>query len=267
MQRKLGLAALALALTASAAMAQQRDPNAPRNPAQPGSAGSTGAQQTGQGSTQQQLDSHVANCLILGNQEEIALLRWASEKVSDKHLKEHAEKMIEDHQEFVSKLRKFASKNQNFELRAGRSSEGTSGSKVRPVGGTREDNAENREGNNSGTTTAGGTTTSAGTATSTTVNAMADRLFAIDKQAKEECLRLTQECLDKHEGKEFDQALLGQQIGMHITMLAQLKAVEDDVSPEFQKLVKEGQKTAKEHKEHAEKMMKKSGDSSSRKSE
>lgn len=238
MQRKLELAALAFALTTSVGMAQQRDPNVPKNTNPPGTAGQQVVQ-----NAQQQLDAQLANCLILSNQEEIALCRFALEHTKSDDVKKLAKQMIEDHQGFVTKLRKYASKNQDFELRtakSNRSKEPSESGKIRQVGGTREE------------ATTDVTTTPAGTVLP---SAIGERMFAVEKQAVEECLRLSQECLKEHEGAEFDQAFLGHQIGMHIGMRAKLKAAHDNASPEFAELLKDSLTTAKEHQDHIEKAM------------
>jgi predicted outer membrane protein len=238
MRLNMTLAGLVVLALASSGFAQVAQPARP----QPGVAGQPAG---GQAATQQMLDSHVANCLILANQEEIALCRFAMEHADSDKTKEQAQTMIEDHEKFVAKLRKFASKDQSFELRGAKSSkEG-----VQQVSGTGEDRKANP------------VTTAAGTARAG--NGIHDRMFAMAHQAHEECLRLTQECLSKYDGKEFDQAFLGQQVGMHIGMMAKLKAAEGNVSPEFQQVIKDGQKTAKDHKDHAEELMKKLADKKS----
>lgn len=236
MRRNMTLAGLMVLALGGSAFAQVVAP--PARP-QPGVAGQPAG---GQAVSQQMLDSHVANCLVLANQEEIALCRFALQHADSDKTKEAAQSMIDDHEKFVAKLRKFASKDQSFELRAGKSSKDG----VKQVGGTDEDRKQNPA------TTAAGTTRMG--------HGLHDRMFAMAHQAHEECLRLTQECLGQYEGKEFDQAFLGQQVGMHIGMMAKLKAAEGNVSPEFQQVIKEGQKTAKGHKEHAEELMKKLAD-------
>jgi hypothetical protein len=82
-----------------------------------------------------------------------------------------------------------------------------------------------------------------------------DQLQQIEEEAAEECLRLTKEELGKHQGAEFDKAFLGTQIGMHLGMLARLKASEKAVSGEFQALVQDAQKKTMEHKQHLEQVM------------
>jgi len=184
------------------------------------------------------VDEHVADSLLLANYSEIALCQFAENKAQNDDVQKLAKDMIEDHQKFVMKLRKFASKDKPLELRSTKTG---SNSPIRKVGGTTDDTK---------TTAAGG---HAG---------IASRIYNIEYHTAQECLKLTEECLDKEKGKNFDQAFLGQQIGMHIHMLSRLMASEDDVSPEFQQIIKDGEKTTKEHKERVEKLMKKLSDNS-----
>jgi predicted outer membrane protein len=217
MIRTMEFAAILLAVAVSPAFAQERQ-NQP--------AGTQGVQQ--------HIDTHVANCLLLGNMEEITICRFALDKIDNDEVKSLAKEMIDDHEKFANQVRRYASKDQSFELRSSKSGD----SKIRQVGGTRE---EARPARND--------------------KAMLhERLAAMEHQAAQECVRLTEECLNREEGKHFDQAFLGQQIGAHIAMLAKLKAAEDDVSPELRKLVMDGEKATKEHKQRAEKLVNKLAD-------
>jgi predicted outer membrane protein len=232
MVRKMEVAAFLALAIAGPAFAQEREPARPQ--VQPGAATQI---------TQQQLDAHLANCLVLGNQEEIALCRYALERIDDEKVKELAQKMIDDHEKFVTQLRRYASKDKSFELRTGSKGKET----IRRVGGTDEDRPDK--------TTRPATGAPGATTAARPAGDVAARMFAIAQETAEECLKLTQECLSQYEGKEFDQAFLGQQVGAHIGMQAKMKVAEGHVSPEFKELLRTGQKTAKEHKQHAEKLM------------
>lgn len=243
MARNMELAGfIVLALTA-AGFAQEREPvktqPVPRTPA--------GAVQPA--FSQQALDAQIANCLALANQEEIALCRFAMEHADSDKVKEAAKSMMEDHQAFLGKLRRFTSKDQNLELRVGKS---TSKDGIRQVAGTDDDRREARPG---GGAVSPGTTAAGSSSGARMAGGLSERLFEIERQAHQECLKLTEECLGQYKGKEFDQAFLGQQVGMHIGMIAKLNAAENDVSPELQQLIREAQKATKSHREHAEKLM------------
>jgi predicted outer membrane protein len=175
----------------------------------------------------------LADCLILSNQEEIALLKLAQEKSKNDSVKEFVEMAIKDHEKAIGELQKFADhQSAQLEVASSRDSEGASKTApparrdvtaLKPAG--QEDHSET--------------------------------MFAIAQQASKECLTMTKEQLNKadEEGK-FDECFVGQQIGMHIGMTAKLKAIQSNTSGEFQQLTSKLASTAQKHKEHAEKLMK-----------
>jgi len=63
------------------------------------------------------LQQHIADCLILSNEEEIALSRYAIEHTDNEDIRNFAHSMIEDHTNYVNDLRRFATPGQIFDLR------------------------------------------------------------------------------------------------------------------------------------------------------
>jgi predicted outer membrane protein len=179
-------------------------------------------------------DSHVADCLILSNQEEIALLKFGTERTKSDKVKELAQSMIKDHEKAISELRQFASPQHANESLTG-FKEGD-----REVATTREarkvpaDVADNSGGGE---------------------NSFATKMHRMIKRAHEQCLVLNREELTKYEGHEFDQAFLGAQLGAHIGMLAHLKAAQEETSAELSQWTGKAQETTKKHKDHLEKLM------------
>jgi predicted outer membrane protein len=234
-----------------AAPARPQQPQAGRQPRQAGFRGAESATS---------LDPHIADCLLLANQHEIALLNFGIEKSENPKVKEFAEGAIKDHEKMVQSLRKFASPNHaNVELQA---SAGTLGN--RNLATTREARKVNPEDASKAATPESKTTPPesirianaerAGTPAADE-SSVTDRLFAIHQRATQECLALTRKELGELKGEKFDQAFLGQQMGMHMGMLAQLKAIQGEVSGELQQVAQGAEKTATTHKEHAEKLM------------
>jgi predicted outer membrane protein len=74
-------------------------------------------------------------------------------------------------------------------------------------------------------------------------------------QIKNECLKLTQKELSQYQGAEFDKAFVGQQLGAHLGMLAQLRGSKSFASPELQKVIDEGEKMTTMHMDAAKKLM------------
>jgi len=205
--------------------------NAPRNdvPAQD----ARGRQVQGERHAQagDRFDSHVADCLILGNQEEIALLKFGMERTKTKDIKDLAQSMIKDHEAAISKLRQFASpENANSELTAdqtnGRNKVATREARKVPAADGSPMHGD-----------------------------VLAKLHQLDRRAHEECLILNREELTKYEGHHFDEAFLGQQLGAHIGMLAKLKAAQEETSGELSALIGKAQETTKNHKQHLEKLM------------
>lgn len=62
------------------------------------------------------LDEHIASCLLLGNQKEIALSRFGAERAKDQKVKQFAQHMIQQHTEAIAKLQRFASDADTREL-------------------------------------------------------------------------------------------------------------------------------------------------------
>ena len=58
---------------------------------------------------QQQLDSDIASCLILANQNEVAIAKFAASKTQNDDVKKFAEMLEKDHSAMIAKLQKFTS--------------------------------------------------------------------------------------------------------------------------------------------------------------
>lgn len=119
-------AAVALALTATVNAQQSQSPDATsRNRSNQGQ--EANQNQAGQNRGQQQttarrqageqaqageggqLDGQLAACLIIGNQKEIALSQFGQQQTQNEDVKAFAQQLVQDHQQFVSKLEQIAS--------------------------------------------------------------------------------------------------------------------------------------------------------------
>jgi hypothetical protein len=233
------------------------------------------------------LEGHLADCLILKNEEEIAILQFAQDRIQNDELKQAARKMIDDHQQAISKLERFAM--HRGTAAAGRSGQSTAGATGGEVGRTTREtlrpnanDAQATDAASGSSTSRGGTTTGAqsssgtngggtgrGTASGTGAAAasagigsahatggdLGMRMYQIAQREKEQCLQLTKADLQKHEGEKFDKALTGQQSVMHASMLAKLNAIEGQTSAEFNQLAQQLAQTTQQHKEHLDQLM------------
>jgi len=213
---------------------QTRQPEARQNVQRPAERGQNTAQPAAQRTTGQETDRVVgplADCLILSNQEEIALLKLAQSKSKNNDVQRFAEMAIKDHEKAISELQKFAEHQPGeLEVASTRGSTGATPSNRRDVTALKPATAKSED--------------------------HSETMFAIAQQASQECLAMTKEQLNKSDADKFDQCFLGQQIGMHIGMSAKLKAIQNNTSGEFQQLTSKLASTAQKHKENAEKLMK-----------
>lgn len=214
----------------------------------------------------QNLDAHIADCMTLANHEEIALLRFGAERAQNEQVKQFAEKAIQEHEKAIAGLKKFATSGANLDLQATSAAAGRAvattreARKVNPDDAAAEQPAAKAADPNAQRPAATTAIARGEEAAAATQDGLAEQLLAINRKAHQECLKLTQQELQKYQGAKFDQAFLGQQVGMHIGMLAHLKAVEGSVSGELQQIVQQAQQTTQQHKQQAEELMEQVGE-------
>jgi predicted outer membrane protein len=185
------------------------------------------------------LDQHLAACLTLGNQEEIALAQFAQEKAQNPQVKQFAQMMIEEHQQAVSKLQQAVPQLASLNLQL----KGAQGAGARSASGER----------------AAATAATRGTATDQTASATSgtqrgaapaqgdQQMLELGRAIKEECLALTQAELGRKQGADFDKCYMAQQVGAHIAMLAELKAGQRFASNQLKPILQEGTQMTEHH--------------------
>jgi predicted outer membrane protein len=171
---------------------------------------------TGQGSD---INTFIASCLLIGNQEEVALAQIATQRAENDQVKQFAQMLVDDHQQTVEKLQPLAK--QGIGL-----NEGAQTASSRPTQGQ----------------TAGVATT--------------DQILQLSQQAAQECLQMTKAMMQEKQGAEFDKAFAGMQVGAHIGMLAKLKASKQHASGELASLIDESQQIVESHLERAKELCK-----------
>jgi predicted outer membrane protein len=200
----------------------------PQPAARPGAAV---AQPAAHQNANNQLDQHAAACLLIGNQEEIAISEIAMDKANNDRVKDFANQMIKDHEKFIGKLRKFTPQNASFELQLKTNDKGDAKAIDEKPATTAA---------RAGETTAAKTGAAAG-------HSMMDELLVIKRDKAQECFAMVSDELNKKKGHDFDMAYMGMQCAAHTGMLAELKALKKHTHGEFADLVAEGEKTTKEH--------------------
>ena len=172
------------------------------------------------------VDARLAQCILGDNQAEITLGKLAEERAKDKDVKQFAEKMVRDHEQFGQQLEKFAREEERSTART-----------------------ENRQ-------TTAATATSTTTATGQPMEGRGLDLFAIHEEVGKKCLEMFEADLKQKDGSQFDKCYVAQQIGGHVHMIAELEVLRSHVSPELAAVLDKGIATAKSHLEEAQKLAK-----------
>jgi len=233
--------------------------------------GQAGVRTAGAAGGANRMDDHIASCLILGNQNEIAASKLAEQQAKHSEVKSFAKEMEREHTQYIQQLAKFAS--QDFQNRDLNRRSDASGSESRTTG---TEATTRPAGTAAGTpaATPAGTAGTAGTVAGTTAGATAGAggdPCAVQLQMKQEladeCLSSVRKELSSRQGSEFDEAYIGLQIGEHMRMIDELKVAERHASPQFQSILREGRESAQKHLEHAKQIKKTLASNSSEKSE
>jgi predicted outer membrane protein len=244
--------------------------------------------------SQWSLESHLANCIMLQNQEEIELAQFAQQQTQNQKVKEFAQQMIQDHQQFQQKLQQFAGthsgdmqqarqeqtqwqQGQRTPQQQNQTAQNARTNDVRDLNGdgivdAREAASRQLQGQQSQGQAVQGQQNFAQNQQNQqnqtpdgrieyragygSAASLDDQLLQIERNAANKCQQMVREELQKHDGADFDKAFVGMQIGAHIGMIAQLQAAEQAVSGQFQQVLKEGEQASLKHKQHAEQLKK-----------
>jgi predicted outer membrane protein len=233
------IAGTALAQTAvEPATGQSTVERVRQTPGTPGTATRPGVARTGAAAEGDNLDNKIAVCLLLGNQEEVAVAQFAQQKSQNEQVKKFAQQMIEHHQQAISKIEQAAPEvaGLNLQLRGG--AEGEAAASSNPTG-VRPASAEEPV---------------ASTAAAGNVGHN-QRGAQLAQAVKQECLNLTQQELAQKQGVEFDKAYIGQQVCAHIGMLAELRGSKNFATGQLQQVITEGEQMTQQHLDQAKQIM------------
>jgi predicted outer membrane protein len=272
--RLFALSAAALIFVGSQAFAQQQEGGErPRNPTGATNAQDQGRERRGQHADQHKdrMNAHLAATVLLGNNEEVAIGKFAQSKAQNARVKQFAQMMVSDHEKFGQQLMKYAPQGAAVELKT----TDTAGQGVAEQSNNRTKNNEdnqttnNQPNNNQGQATANqNTDRNKDVAGQTTGNReeyargfnadgkQGGPMLEANREAAQICLTLTEQELGRHQGAEFDKCYIGQQIGAHIGMLAKLQAYERHSQGDLQKVFRDGAAKTQEHLDQARAIMK-----------
>lgn len=179
-----------------------------------------------------QFDHHVAQCLIMGNQNEVAAAKIAQKKGTSDEVKKFADNMIKDHEQFTADLEKFAGHNyrhRDGDVRA-------KGDGTKRAAATEDKKAHaGKDGEHH--------------------DHMA-KMMRIHEELADQCRASVQRELDGKQGKAFDECYIGMQIGAHMKMVDELTVMARHVSPDFKTVLEKGLHTAQQHLDNAKQVMK-----------
>jgi predicted outer membrane protein len=188
-------------------------------------------------------DHTIADCLGVGNQEEIALATLAASKTQNPQVKEFAEALVRDHGQFLSQLEPFGARKIDLARRNHGQLDGqqprTPERPARPEVATREAPADRD---------AGGTQRTA--ARESGLNFM-----DVKRQMAQKCLESAQKNWTEHKGAQADLCFVGQQTVVHQQMIDAQEVLKQYASPELQKVIDEGIAATQAHLDHAKKLM------------
>ena len=192
-------------------------------------------------------DQHLATCAAIDNQTEITLAQFAESHAQSGKVKQFAQMLVRDHQQWQQELEKFAP-NAATPQQAQSNQAGAARSKIRQVAGTDADQQDQKR-----VQTAGGTNSSA----------PLDPL-QLHRELAAQCLADSQEMLTKKGKEKFDACFVGTQIVAHAASISKLKVMRRHASEDLAKVLDAGLASSEQHLEKAEALMQEISDSSER---
>lgn len=178
-------------------------------------------------------DQHVAQCLTLSGQNEVAAAKIAESKSDDSDVKRFAQMMVKDHDQFIADLEKFAGQNyRRRDARTGTTTTAEAAAGTDKAAAARDSNTNTNDGDH-----------------------MA-KFMKIREEIADQCRASVQRELDAKQGKLFDQCYMGMQVAAHMQMVDELTVLSRHVSSEFKPVLEKGLKTAQHHLDEAKNLIK-----------
>jgi len=249
--------------------------------------------------TEWRSDDHmIASCVAIDNQEEVAVARFAQKKLQSSQAKHFAQMLIDDHTDFLKKLKEFAPEatgdgfiTEGRQNRENASRDNSSRENATEQAADRNNAIEretrkagelNTKGKNANTATPNNNRNQQNQANTGAVQrttakpnlnneqgGMQIDMLQLHREIAQQCLSDTEEMLNEKDGEHFDECFIGLQIAKHASMKSKLEVFERHASGELKDLLAKGLKTTKSHLKEAEDVIHKltnSDDSSSKSS-
>jgi predicted outer membrane protein len=201
------------------------------------------------------LDDYFATCLILENQNEIALANLAETRSENAKVKEFARNAQRDHQQWNIELQRFAGR--EIPNRPGTRPAAAAGTDSRAAPRREPTAGERRvEPTNEPRTAEGRPVAANNPPAIAAAGDRAPRLLQIKQEIADECLANAQKELASKDGREFDSCFIGMQLAMHMYTVDSLKVLERHASAELRPVLHKGRETAQRHLDEAKQIMK-----------
>jgi predicted outer membrane protein len=209
------------------------------------------------------LNFYITDCLIEGNRAEITLARLADQRATDPEVKQFAQRMIQDHTQFMNKLLQAQGNGRgpNDQSATGQTPAGETAQNpnagqtntVQPTGAQSTDqqtNGQNANQNAAGNQIAG----QAGDANRDARHnghmdqrGAARQFLALEKQVRAQCLQSMTQELSQKEGAQFDKCYMNGQVAAHMAMADHVAVFSRSGSEDLQTLCREGLQTTQQH--------------------
>jgi predicted outer membrane protein len=186
------------------------------------------------------MDQFIATCLLIGNQEEVALAQDAVSRAENENVKRFAQMLVDDHQQAIQKLQQHAKPGMGLDG-AGR---------ITASGSLQGDQIASNQQPSARQYTANRPDPNRDPMS----NSPLDQVLKMQQQAAQECLSMTKSLMQEKQGAEFDKAFAGSQIGAHVGMLAKLKASQQHASPELASIIQESEQAVQKHLDQAKQL-------------
>jgi len=189
------------------------------------------------------MQNFLVTKLMLCNKAEIELGQMATDQAQNEDVKAYAEKLVNDHRQLNEKLTQFQA---GMKRQAGQASQrqgnqaqvkSQQGQQIQPGKDAKQDQP--------------------GQAQQGQERQVPQQLTSIVQKTADAQLQMAKEMLQEQKGQDFDMAYLGLKVVSHAQALAELRAIENIGSPEFQQLVKTAEEKVSGHLEQAKSLAKK----------
>jgi predicted outer membrane protein len=199
------------------------------------------------------LDHYITDCLINGNQEEIALARIAQQRATDPQVKQFAQEMIRVHSMFLNKLQADSGRaSGSTSEQPGRDQQLGNQERTNPSGGTQNSGQQPAVGGPGVDVNVAGAQVTVGRNDGGRMGHDAARQFLqVEKEVQQQCLQSKTRELSQKEGAQFDRCYMNSQVGAHMKMADELTVYSRKVSSNLQSTLQEGLQTTQQHLAHA----------------